>query len=241
MDPPPNEQSDDTTNDSLQFDLEMDTITETSVFYSPRKSLRGRRRKILDGRTQSQTSLLKSNYININVEQKMSPKFRPIWPKPYQSSFLNRPKIFGLPSSMNEFSSVNPGSRIIVTTSIPSKEKLQDYPILNKPIKRMRNYSKSATGGFNGFKFFMKENDDEKNYVKNNAISRKGYNFIKMQDRNNKDSIELFFESMARTVLSLPMHVQAEIKMEICKLVAMEEIKYSFTLTKYDRKIDFRY
>lgn len=235
-----NDQSEDTTTmEHLQFDLEMDTITETAVFYStPRKSLRGRRRKTMDGRSQSQTSLLKSNYININTEQKMSPKYRPIWPKPYQPSLLNKPKVFGLPSTTNEFSPINPASRIIVTTTVPSKEKLQDCTTLSKPTKRTRNYSKSTTGSSNGLKLLTKENGNEKNHSKNNATSRKDYNFIKMQDKDNKGSIELFFESMAQTVLSLPMHVQAEIKMEICKLVAMAEIKYSLTQSKHDCKID---
>ncbi|XP_035734595.1 uncharacterized protein LOC118447145 [Vespa mandarinia] len=234
-----NDQSEDTTAmEHLQFDLEMDAITETAVFYStPRKSLRGRRKKTMDGRSQLQTSLLKSNY-STNAEQKIAPKYRPIWPKPYQPSFLNKPKIFGLPSTMNEFSALNSASRIIVTTTMPSKEKIQDCTTLSKPNKRTRNYSKSITGNSNSLKLLTKENGNEKNNNKNNATSRKEFSFIKMQDRDNKGSIELFFESMAQTVLSLPMHVQAEIKMEICKLVTMAEIKYSSTQSKHDCKID---
>lgn len=233
-----NDQNEDTaTMEHLQFDLEMDTITETAVYYTaPRKSLRGRRRKTMDVKSQSQTSLLKSNY-NTNIEQRVGPKYRPIWPKPYQPSLLNRPKIVGLPSTMN-VPALNPASRIIVTTTLPSKEKNQEFTVLEKPSKRTRNYSKSTTGNSNGLKLLTKENGNEKNYSKSTGTSRKDFNFVKMQDRNNKGSIELFFESMAQTVLSLPMHVQAEIKMEICKLVTMAEIKYSSTQSKHGCKIE---
>lgn len=233
-----NDQNEDTaTMEHLQFDLEMDTITETAVYYTaPRKSLRGRRRKTMDVKSQSQTSLLKSNY-NTNIEQRVGPKYRPIWPKPYQPSLLNRPKIVGLPSTMN-VPALNPASRIIVTTTLPSKEKNQEFTVLEKTSKRPRNYSKSITGNSNGLKVLTKENGNEKNYNKSTGTSRKDFNFVKMQDRNNKGSIELFFKSMAQTVLSLPMHVQAEIKMEICKLVTMAEIKYSSTQSKHGCKIE---
>ncbi|XP_015177756.1 PREDICTED: uncharacterized protein LOC107067072 isoform X2 [Polistes dominula] len=143
-----NDQSEDTAAmKHIQFDLEMDSITETAVYYSatPRKSLRGRRKKTMDGRLQSQTSLLKSNY-NINGEQKLGPKYRPIWPKPYQQSYSNKPKIYGLPSAMNELSALNPASRIIVTTTTtsasPTKEKVHDNMMSEKPINS--SYSKSS-------------------------------------------------------------------------------------------------
>lgn len=42
----------------------------------------------------------------------------------------------------------------------------------------------------------------------------------------SKNSIELFFESMAQTVLNLPKEVQADIKMQICKIVTNAEIRY---------------
>lgn len=86
-------------------------------------------------------------------------------------------------------------------------------------------------------KLLIKENGNEKNYNKNNTILRQDFSFIKMEDED-KSSIELFFESMAQTVLSLPMHVQAEIKMEICKLVTKAEIEYSLAQSKNNCKID---
>ncbi|KAI4495228.1 hypothetical protein M0804_001429 [Polistes exclamans] len=238
-----NDQSEDTAAmGHIQFDLEMDSITETAVYYSttPRKSLRGKRKKTMDGRPQSQTSLLKSNY-NVNGEQKIGPKYRPIWPKPYQPNYLNKPKIFGLSSTMNEFSTLNPASRIIVTTTtsaLPAKEKIQDSMMSEKPSKRTHNYSKSTTANSNSLKLLTKENVNNKNYGKNCNTSRKDFRFIQIQDKDNKGSIELFFESMAQTVLSLPMHVQAQIKMEICKLVTMAEIKYSSMQSKHGYKID---
>jgi len=42
-----------------------------------------------------------------------------------------------------------------------------------------------------------------------------------------KTSIELFFDSMAQTVKKLPPKAQADIKMNICKIVTEAEIQYS--------------
>ena len=42
-----------------------------------------------------------------------------------------------------------------------------------------------------------------------------------------KSSIELFFDSMAQTVKRLPPKAQADIKMNICKIVTEAELKYS--------------
>ncbi|XP_053970857.1 uncharacterized protein LOC128872312 isoform X2 [Hylaeus volcanicus] len=42
-----------------------------------------------------------------------------------------------------------------------------------------------------------------------------------------KSSIELFFDSMAQTVKRLPSKVQADIKMNICKIVTEAELRYS--------------
>ena len=40
------------------------------------------------------------------------------------------------------------------------------------------------------------------------------------------DSLDLFFQSMAQTVLNLPSQVQAKIKMDICQVIATAEMKY---------------
>nr|KAF7430014.1 hypothetical protein H0235_006412 [Vespula pensylvanica] len=202
-----NDQNEDTTAlGLLQFDLDLDRIT--TLYYTPPQKYRAKRKIKMDSKSQSQTSLLKWNY-NANTEEKIGVKYRPIYPKPYQTNFFNKPKIFGFPSAINEFPALNSTSHII----LPSKEKVQDCTILNKPNKRTRNYSKSIT--------------ENSNY----------FSFIKMEDED-KSSIELFFESMAQTVLSLPMHVQAEIKMEICKLVTKAEIEYSLAQSKNNCKID---
>ncbi|XP_015605714.1 uncharacterized protein LOC107272755 [Cephus cinctus] len=64
----------------------------------------------------------------------------------------------------------------------------------------------------------------------------KGSSSLKLQDTNldhmylapeGKSSIELFFNSMAQTVKKLPAKVQADIKMEICKIVTEAEVRYS--------------
>ncbi|XP_046748784.1 uncharacterized protein LOC124412710 [Diprion similis] len=64
----------------------------------------------------------------------------------------------------------------------------------------------------------------------------KNANDIKLTETNidqvylapeGKSSIELFFDSMAETVKKLPAKAQADIKMEICKLVTEAEVKYS--------------
>lgn len=43
----------------------------------------------------------------------------------------------------------------------------------------------------------------------------------------SKSSIELFFDSMAQTVKKLPPKAQADIKMNICKIVTEAEVRYS--------------
>lgn len=43
----------------------------------------------------------------------------------------------------------------------------------------------------------------------------------------SKSSIELFFDSMAQTVKKLPPKAQADIKMNICKIVTETEVQYS--------------
>jgi len=54
--------------------------------------------------------------------------------------------------------------------------------------------------------------------------------------KSNKSSIELFFESMAQTVLNLPNEVQADIKMQICKIVTKAEIEFCGSQVKRKTK-----
>lgn len=48
---------------------------------------------------------------------------------------------------------------------------------------------------------------------------------------DNKSSIELFFASMAQTVKKFPAKMQADIKMNICKIVTEAEMRYSAQIT----------
>ncbi|XP_012535473.2 putative mediator of RNA polymerase II transcription subunit 24 [Monomorium pharaonis] len=54
--------------------------------------------------------------------------------------------------------------------------------------------------------------------------------------KSHKSSIELFFESMAQTVLNLPNEVQADIKMQICEIVTKAEIQHCGLQTKSKTK-----
>lgn len=64
----------------------------------------------------------------------------------------------------------------------------------------------------------------------------KGINDLKLGEGNvdqmylapeGKTGIELFFDSMAETVKRLPHKAQADIKMDICKIITEAEVKYS--------------
>lgn len=59
-----------------------------------------------------------------------------------------------------------------------------------------------------------------------NSDCSKYLSIIKNTSKSHKNSIELFFESMAQTVLNLPNEMQADIKMQICKIVTEAEIQY---------------
>lgn len=48
--------------------------------------------------------------------------------------------------------------------------------------------------------------------------------------RNVNDSTRTFFDSMALTVASFPLHIQAQVKIQICKIVG--EIEYDLSLPK---------
>lgn len=69
------------------------------------------------------------------------------------------------------------------------------------------------------------KNGTYRNHDKNEIHGIQDKNRI-LRKNKSKATIELFFDSMAQTVSKLPAKVQAEIKMEICKLVTRAEIKY---------------
>ncbi|XP_043267986.1 uncharacterized protein [Venturia canescens] len=78
---------------------------------------------------------------------------------------------------------------------------------------------------------------NSKNFVSNNATNKTQN--LKRKDSSSKcestavkkkpdlDGVDLFFQSMAQTVVSLPVPIQARIKMDICKIIAKAEMKYS--------------
>lgn len=69
---------------------------------------------------------------------------------------------------------------------------------------------------------------NEENFVDNNDSKNENKEY-QVQSRNDGDSLDLFFQSMAQTVLQLPAQAQAAIKMEICKVISTAEIKYCTT------------
>lgn len=75
-------------------------------------------------------------------------------------------------------------------------------------------------------------------FVTTQATSNPTKNTSKVEDAQNnydqvylapegKSSIEIFFDSMAQTVKRLPPKAQADIKMNICKIVTEAELRYS--------------
>lgn len=209
------------------LDLDMEAIQEAEEYQSvPIVSSQKRRQRSKD-KIQSQTSLLK-NILNKNYETqgelKLRPKYRPIRPKPYQSP-TKTSKLQNLTPIVN----FNPTPGFIVAApSVIRKENKAQETFLTSPTKGL-NYSKVT----NGANLISKDSVANSSTVSVKDESRNG----KLKTRNTpKNSVELFFESMAKTVLNLPTHVQAEIKMEICKVVTMAEIKYSSTNSKNSRK-----
>lgn len=69
-------------------------------------------------------------------------------------------------------------------------------------------------------------NIDNNSNASNESNCSKSLHSIKDISKSHKNSIELFFESMAQTVLNLPNEVQADVKMQICKLVTQAEIQH---------------
>ncbi|XP_076170336.1 uncharacterized protein LOC143148187 [Ptiloglossa arizonensis] len=62
--------------------------------------------------------------------------------------------------------------------------------------------------------------------IKNSSKIENNYDQVYLAPEG-KSSIELFFDSMAQTVKRLPSKAQADIKMNICKIVTEAELRYS--------------
>ena len=198
--------------------LDLDMIQEVEEYQTASSVNSSKKRKRSKNNSPPQPSILKnalkSNY-KTQGELTLRPKYRPIRPKPLQSpTKLN--KLQSLPPIVN----FNPAGFIVTTQTTPSvirKDDKGQEAFLSTPTKGM-NYSKVT----NGVNVIGKLSPGNMCTLPTKSHSRNG----KVQTRTPKSSVELFFESMAKTVLNLPIHIQAEIKMEICKVVTMAEIKY---------------
>lgn len=196
------------------LDLDMEAIQEAEE-YQPVPILNSqKKRKRPKEKSPSHSSILKNtlktNY-DTQGELKFRPKYRPIRPKPYQSP-PKANKLQSLPSIVN----FNPAPGFIVAApTVVRKDTKGQETFVTSPAKGI-NYSKVT----NGVNVVGKTNSG-------NLATKSDLRNGKLQSRTTpKNSVELFFESMAKTVLNLPTQVQAEIKMEICKVISMAEIKY---------------
>lgn len=67
--------------------------------------------------------------------------------------------------------------------------------------------------------------NNSRNFSHSNSSAR--FEATAVKSKNDLDGVDLFFQSMAQTVMSLPTPIQARVKMDICKIIAQAEIKYS--------------
>jgi len=163
-------------------------------------------------------------------------RFRPIRPKPISSAAaVSKNDSLEMSSTLNT-PTLMP-NRFIFTTSMLDKNKAQRISTLNSLEKRS-NYVKLDDD--DTYMENVKLAIEERNIYENAADRNSNIITINNSLRNAKSalnspkgSIELFFESMAQTVLNLPMEVQADIKMQICKIVTNAEVKYCGLQSRY--------
>ncbi|XP_014475679.1 PREDICTED: uncharacterized protein LOC106744999 [Dinoponera quadriceps] len=123
------------------------------------------------------------------------------------------------------------GSQVFTLQSITAEQNFGSKyrPIRPKPYTTTDSYQhvrsiESKTRDITTIK--KKNNDRKKIGIPNISV---GTNRRKAKSPNkpiHRHSVELFFNKMAQTVLKLPEDIQAEIKMEICKLVTKAEIEF---------------
>lgn len=210
----------------LKCEQNFDTETVTVNLSPPKEEYmvlpkrRGRRRKTSLDLIKLQSSKL--NYSTADLKSGLrKDRFRPIRPKPSPSKSLLfgasplKHKLFGMPSLSNM-------PILTPNVSVPSKDKTLDSPSKTNHCIKINNVDTKDIIST------IKECKINKNANLNTvASSNKDLHNTKITSISHKSSIELFFASMAQTVLSLPREVQADIKMQICKIVTMAEIKYS--------------
>lgn len=117
------------------------------------------------------------------------------------------------------------------TSYVPQKKKFQTTlpNVASVPCKRPKTSSKnnddtSLKNNTDTSSTFLTSKQLSKE-LKNDKDSETNYEQIYLTSEN-KSSIELFFESMAQTVKKLPRKAQADIKLNICKIVTEAEVEY---------------
>ncbi|EFN73917.1 hypothetical protein EAG_10021 [Camponotus floridanus] len=199
------------------FDTETLTVDLTSPIEEYTTVLpkhRERRSKKSLHLTKLQSSTSKLNYSTTDLKLRKD-RFRPIRPKPLPPGAPLRHKSFGIPSMLNMLT-------LTSNVTVPSKNKILDN---SNKINHCIRTDNSDTGNIMPT---IKECKINKNINANlNAMTNGKSLCTKITSISHKNSIELFFASMAQTVLNLPREVQADIKMQICKIVTMAEVKYS--------------
>ncbi|XP_043477976.1 uncharacterized protein LOC122508592 [Leptopilina heterotoma] len=252
------EQVDEGTIEYLDLDMEViqdaddDCQTTQVAIIDTQKYTQKKRQRIKDSNKNLQSTSTSSSLekkVTPN-EFKLRPKYRPIRPKP--SSQLNSVTRTNKLQSLTPIVNFNPTSGFIVaapSTTVIKKEKGHETYVAASPVNnKLTTYSKMMTNGASGL-IGTKDNllSTTPNTTTTTAASsilslspqnelQNGNNKTKTRHMIPKNSVELFFESMAKTVLNLPTHVQAEIKMEICRVVTMAEIKYLSEEVKNDKK-----
>ncbi|XP_071560119.1 uncharacterized protein [Temnothorax nylanderi] len=136
---------------------------------------------------------------NSDLKSKLN-RFRPIRPKPLQldvfSVVLLPRHTFELQPDMMNMTT-SPSNRVVVPSTVLVKEIITP--------------SDSNT---------INENDT------NNSNSNLNDSYSDNSSCRKNSSIQLFFESMTQTMLSLPKEVQARVKMQICEIVTKAEIQH---------------
>lgn len=164
-----------------------------------------------------------------------------IRPKPYQPSLLSKTRsirsqnavLSSYPPPLVNISGLKPLNEIIIShPTLPGGINCNSV-ILTSPNTRVKSYSEasgidvtstSPVASQDPPKIYKDKSEDSFFTLNEHATP-----LHLPYEKINKSSIELFFESMAHTVMNLPTRAQAEIKMEICKLVTRAEIQYSLS------------
>jgi len=155
---------------------------------------------------------LSSNLVIVHNTVPIKKKFRYIIP----SDISNKIKNSIESNSSNSVNNINGDNSNTVNIQLETKE--------NKIETQDSNTVTDSYCNINGNSNTNINSNNSKNISYSNC--NKDLHSIKATSHPNKNSIELFFESMAQTVLNLPNEVQANIKMQICKIVTNAEIRY---------------